>query len=565
MEGYNSGFENPFSTPEVDKKKDDSEKSKETKKSPFFSSEKRKDDAKKIAESLDKSSLFSREKSTDDTPNKQPELRHLHEAEPADETAAPTESIGEHESVEITKELAAARRQELETEAVALEASSEDGDVTSIVVSEAAETFLQKVEASGDIDAAAHETATELGLAESEIGDEPSAETAENAPVDMEEGEILLGAVDAPEHIEATNDSEDDPAVTVGTATPVGSGGGRRGGGGSGTRGGGPAGPVPPHGSGGPLGGGPGTPAAASGVRYNTWGHPMLYSAPEVAYYEKRAEHRGLLVGGIVGYLIGRRRGRIKTEKRLIPVQKRLEKQVKTIQEQLYDQEFALRQLAREKAAVQKPERVVRGVTPPERAKQPQRPETRIGLAKPAHAEQLGRVLVQAEAVAPTAPELRQIVPEQVKTMSRQEVLQIGEKIQVEGTTLRDMYESHLLGEQGMRRVVVEYLRGHNVVQALKQELVEREIDFERDPILRDKAYREMQESHGGESSLEHLLHKAGVDASTDHLSTVVKQLQTAQEENLRRESRQRKLVDTAMITLIVILATIITIILFSK
>jgi hypothetical protein len=71
-------------------------------------------------------------------------------------------------------------------------------------------------------------------------------------------------------------------------------------------------------------------------------------SAPERGRYGRGAD---MLVGGIIGYLIGRRRGRIKTEERLLPVQKSLEKKVKDLDEKITIREQKIRKLASEKVA----------------------------------------------------------------------------------------------------------------------------------------------------------------------------------------------------------------------
>lgn len=58
-----------------------------------------------------------------------------------------------------------------------------------------------------------------------------------------------------------------------------------------------------------------------------------------------------LLVGGIVGYLIGRRSGRIKAETRFEPVQKTFEKQIKDLHQKIYLHENKIRILTSENLA----------------------------------------------------------------------------------------------------------------------------------------------------------------------------------------------------------------------
>ena len=63
----------------------------------------------------------------------------------------------------------------------------------------------------------------------------------------------------------------------------------------------------------------------------------------------RHGETSGLVVGGILGYLIGRRRGRIKTERRLLPIQNNLENQVKDLHETVDVKEREIRGLAADK------------------------------------------------------------------------------------------------------------------------------------------------------------------------------------------------------------------------
>ena len=128
---------------------------------------------------------------------------------------------------------------------------------------------------------------------------------------------------------------------------------------------------------------------------------------------------------------------------------------------------------------------------PPERS--------RINLGKPERMEHIGKVIVAAEAPLSTAKlsvrervirpnNIRQYFrPEEVKTMRREDLLIVSEKIIVEGASLKDMYENSLFSERALRRLVSEYLKGNDIREQLRREIIEKEIDFERDPMLRDK------------------------------------------------------------------------------
>lgn len=112
--------------------------------------------------------------------------------------------------------------------------------------------------------------------------------------------------------------------------------------------------------------------------------------------------------------------------------------------------------------------------------------------------EHIGHVLIRAEAdkrrpdTLPSAhhdkAETQLESNKRVESLPRSELLALSEKIVVEGASLRHVYENHLIGEQALRRLISEYLQGENIQQSLQREIVEHEIDFERDPALRDLA-----------------------------------------------------------------------------
>jgi hypothetical protein len=484
-------------TPE--KKKDDKKKKRGSYE--FLTTDKRREEAKKIAESLEKSPLFGERK-----PEKQEfEPKHLSKAQAAPEEQAPLEGLGEEEKREIVQELAADRKAQVEQELAAAEPGSPEA-------SEAAEVInvLEAIEASGDVDA--------------EIQEEPAEEAVAEAIPFEEEAEISLSS-------NASEKPEDS------SATPI----------------------PPPSASGGSSGVPPSEPSVGASAprRPNPViaPSPNVYTSADMAVAEQQAGARGFIVGGIIGYLIGRRRGRIRTEKRLMPVQHKLEKEVTSLQERLAAREAKVRTLAFERL----PEHKVREDIAAER------PASRLGLEKPRRIERLGKTVVNAEAPREVPMDIGKIQPEHVKDMSRNELLLLSEKVVVEGASLRQIYEQHLIGERGLRHLISEYLQGKDIRKDLRKEMVEREIDFERDPILRDAAYHT---TGGGaaSTSLKQLLEKVGASETPDDaLISVAKLKAEAQEEAAARKRTRRIIADTAMVTIIVMLAAIITILLFER
>lgn len=104
--------------------------------------------------------------------------------------------------------------------------------------------------------------------------------------------------------------------------------------------------------------------------------------------------------------------------------------------------------------------------------------------------------------VAPTAHEHgRDVSPRPPeRTMRRAELLALAKAIRVDGISVHDMYTARRIDEDGLHRVVSEYLRGGDVKQAIAQEVRRQQIKFERDPHLRG-APIESSESRGAARS----------------------------------------------------------------
>ncbi len=221
-----------------------------------------------------------------------------------------------------------------------------------------------------------------------------------------------------------------------------------------------PPGPVPPP----PRG--PTPPAVSPGPA--PLGLPNiqnLNAAPQTVINERyytRRRSADLLVGGIVGYLIGRRRGRIETEDKLLPIQKNLESEVKNLHEKIAIREDKIRKLVVNKIesqpGEQKPQVIERLTETIEqkiagRTEAKTEPKIEAGAR---HVEKLAAVLLPK----PETPTTERV--EEIGQLTMPELLEIGAKVKIEGVSLKTMYESGRLDAVGLRRVVQEYQRSGN-------------------------------------------------------------------------------------------------------
>jgi hypothetical protein len=340
--------------------------------------------------------------------------------------------------------------------------------------------------------------------------------------------------------------------------------------------------------------------------------------APRQEYIEDRANPATMaLFGGIIGYLIGRRRGRIKTEKKLLPIQKKLEKQVVDLQWDLKRQEIRVRKALTNKAekpvvphkqdlnkrlenppiAAQFKSEKVEEFSPlfnkerPVNVDRKKAPEAQSLHGEIRTQEHLGQVLVAASEVAVTAPLEKEYVQElpnikkeakidtpkmskadserRAETLSRSELLSISEKIDVDGTSLKQVYETHLIGEKGLRRLVSEHLSGGDLKKTLRKEIVEREIDFERDPAVRDMAIsnsntEKIKASSNGET-LDQLIYKAESSLPANEELAFYKAKANYEVEQKQKQSQKRQVMDVGFLLAVTVLIAIIVLLFISR
>lgn len=246
----------------------------------------------------------------------------------------------------------------------------------------------------------------------------------------------------------------------------------------------------------------------------------------EAMRHERYAQNRGLLVGGIVGYLIGRRRGRIKTEQRLQAVQTKLEKQVASLEQRISDKETAIRRLAREKTAelvstaTAVPVAAAEAVRPPSQQASFEQTVQPVAERTSGHAGERGtdetssheKLSVVGEAGVETAanPPKPEVAKVAVDNLNKVELLALSSQIRVGETNLRRVYEAQLVDERGLRRLIKEHQAGHDMRRALAREFLAKELKFERDPSLRDLQPAEAPPRRTSESKQPATAHDTG-------------------------------------------------------
>lgn len=269
----------------------------------------------------------------------------------------------------------------------------------------------------------------------------------------------------------------------AGTVPPVGAGGAGHGGGATPPpAGGGTPPPAGGHGAGagGPAGpGGPMGPAGPGGPMGPGGGAPNVLMAPAVANVaptqapERESAAPYLLAGGLVGYLIGRRRGRIKTERRLNPIQKKLEKQVVDLENQIALREEKIRKLTRKQAETQ--ENLQADMAERKLAKQAEKAKRAEAQTKTNRAtEKLGKLAAKPEYTT-TRNKERSLKP--VESMKVTELLAVAERVKFENGNLKRLFEANRIDEKGLRRVLKAYLSGQAFERVLREELHNKQVE----------------------------------------------------------------------------------------
>lgn len=266
--------------------------------------------------------------------------------------------------------------------------------------------------------------------------------------------------------------------------------------------------PMPPFVPGGGLYGGAGNPGGGTGG-HNAYpgsfglGPNMTRTAanlaPETVYLrDNRQAAANLLLGGVVGYFIGRRRGRIKTEKRMATVQKKLERQVEALQANIADKEQRIQILARsterprpvvEDSPSSVPGRSVASRESVSAARANVVPEVAVvaaaAVAGVAERGRAGGTSVPESSPIPAERLQERIIPRDTGELNDRQVLELSANIRVGDTDLKKIYEAKLVSEQGLRNMVREHMEGRDIRRSLAKEFIAKELSFERDPLLR--------------------------------------------------------------------------------
>ena len=269
----------------------------------------------------------------------------------------------------------------------------------------------------------------------------------------------------------------------------------------------------------------------------------------------KRQESKELEDGGSVSEIVDRlatkRQESNESDKTINVIKKKIELQVERIETEIKTKELTVKQAAIEKNKTQfetVDDESIRSIAPE---------ANRLHLT--VAPEKIGKVLVKAEANRSTSQfEIATLQPidKRIETISRADLLELSAKTLVDGSTLRQVYETNLITERGLRRILIEHLRGGDIKRALRRELVEHEKDFERDPNMRDRSHQ----THAAGKVINKLIMKADPEIieQPNQLQTILRTQINLSSKNLSKKKVKVSWLDIVLLIFIGVLLTMV-------
>lgn len=210
-------------------------------------------------------------------------------------------------------------------------------------------------------------------------------------------------------------------------------------------------------------------------------GHNTATHAPATreTVFNRRRRGRDMLVGSVLGYIVGRRGGRKRTEKKLIPKIDKLEKQVGQLHDVITEREEKIRKLTRHKVE-QAPEKipevlataVEKRTTKTAKKEQQKRSET---LKSNPKVEKLGSFNLKSLEVF---REKRLIDGHEnspkrkaVEIMTVEELLEKVDEVKIDGMYIVEAYKKGRIDAEALREVTKLYLRSGDFAQHFRREL----------------------------------------------------------------------------------------------
>ncbi len=154
-----------------------------------------------------------------------------------------------------------------------------------------------------------------------------------------------------------------------------------------------------------------------------------------------------------------------------------------------------------------------------------------------------------------------------IQKLGTKEILNVASKIEIDKISIKKLYLKRLISEKGLRRIVEAYFRGMDIKAVLKKELIQKEIDFERDPLLRDRGV-DLGDYRPEKINIDKLIKIKGI--SWDDQKVVKTSSSSIPKQESRTSPRTTKgavpkLIDFIVISLLLILSVIVLLILIEK
>ncbi len=89
-----------------------------------------------------------------------------------------------------------------------------------------------------------------------------------------------------------------------------------------------------------------------------------------------------------------------------------------------------------------------------------------------------------------SSPEYPPATEQSERSYGKLEIERLASTIMIDGISLKDIYESKQIDEEGLRAVVETYLRGGDIKKQLNMEIIEKQKSFERDPFTRKNNHK---------------------------------------------------------------------------